>query len=215
MAYAFTRSSSQYLSAGAAAQGVPMTLSAWFYAATLPGSMCILSVGQANATHRHRMSVNVSGAFSVQSSGFSTGTTAANGTSSTANGAVSAGQWYHGAATVETANRVAYLNGTAATANTTSLGSFNTFSYTHVGSQFSTTLVDYLDGRVGEVGIWSAVLTADEIASLAKGFACNKVRPQSLVFYAPLVRNLVDVRGGLAITNNNTATVSDNPAIFY
>jgi hypothetical protein len=35
-----------------------------------------------------------------------------------------------------------------------------------------------MDGRIAEVGIWNAALTAAEIASLAKGMTCDKVRPQ-------------------------------------
>jgi hypothetical protein len=67
---------------------------------------------------------------------------------------------------------------------------------------------------IAEVGIWNAALTADEIASLADGMTCDKVRPQSLVFYVPLVRDLQDVRGGLSITNNNTATVANHPRVY-
>ena len=72
----------------------------------------------------------------------------------------------------------------------------------------------FFDGSIAEVGIWSAALTAAEIASLAKGMTCDKVRPQSLVFYAPLVRDLVDAKGGLTITNNNTATVANHPRVY-
>jgi hypothetical protein len=43
---------------------------------------------------------------------------------------------------------------------------------------------------------------------------CDKVRPQSLVFYAPLVRDLIDYKGGLTITNNNTATVANHPRVY-
>jgi hypothetical protein len=60
-----------------------------------------------------------------------------------------------------------------------------------------TPLSELQDGRTAEVGIWNAALTAAEIASLAKGMTPDKIRPQSLVFYAPLVRDLIDVRGGL------------------
>ena len=70
------------------------------------------------------------------------------------------------------------------------------------------------NGQVGEVGVWNVALTAAEIASLAKGVTCDKVRPQSLVFYAPLVRELIDVRGGRTITNNNTATVAVHPRVY-
>ena len=72
----------------------------------------------------------------------------------------------------------------------------------------------FLTGDIAEIGIWNAALTAAEIASLAKGMTCDKIRPQSLVFYAPLVRNLIDQKGGLTITNNNGATVAAHPRIY-
>ena len=71
-----------------------------------------------------------------------------------------------------------------------------------------------MNGLIAEVGIWNAALTAAEIASLAKGMTCDKVRPQSLVFYAPLVRDLTDQKGGLAIANNNGATVANHPRVY-
>jgi hypothetical protein len=76
------------------------------------------------------------------------------------------------------------------------------------------TPVNYANGRIADVGVWSAALNADEILSLSKGVTCDKVRPQSLVFYAPLVRELQDVKGGLTITNNNTATVANHPRVY-
>ena len=72
----------------------------------------------------------------------------------------------------------------------------------------------FFDGAIAEVGIWNDDLTAAEVASLAKGMTCDKIRPQSLVFYAPLVRDLIDQKGGLAITNNNAATVSNHPRVY-
>ena len=71
-----------------------------------------------------------------------------------------------------------------------------------------------MNGLIAEVGIWNAALTAEEVASLAKGMTCYKVRPQSLVFYAPLVRDLTDQKGGLTITNNGGATVANHPRIY-
>ena len=51
-------------------------------------------------------------------------------------------------------------------------------------------------------------------SSLAKGITCDKIRPQNLVFYAPLVRDLVDAKGGLTIINNNSATVANHPRVY-
>ena len=67
---------------------------------------------------------------------------------------------------------------------------------------------------MAEVGIWNVALNAAEIASLARGMTCDKVRPRNLVFYAPLVRDLIDAKGGLAIANNNGATVANHPRIY-
>jgi hypothetical protein len=67
---------------------------------------------------------------------------------------------------------------------------------------------------MAEVGVWTTNLNVDEITSLAKGMPCNSVRPSSLSFYAPLVRDLIDIRGGVTITNNNTATVAAHPRIY-
>jgi hypothetical protein len=84
-----------------------------------------------------------------------------------------------------------------------------------IGQQFSTTdPPNTFDGLIAEVGIWSAALSAEEIKSLAADMTCDKVRGQSLVFYAPLIRSLQDLRGGLSITNNNTATVANHPRVY-
>lgn len=73
----------------------------------------------------------------------------------------------------------------------------------------------YFTGRIAELGIWDAALTADEVRSLNQSASAKIVRPSSLIFYAPLIRDLQDLRGGLAITNNNGATVQDHPRVFY
>lgn len=71
------------------------------------------------------------------------------------------------------------------------------------------------DGFIAEVAIWKgAGLTAAEALALSKGFTADQIRPQSLSFYTPLVRNFQDVRGGLAITNNNGATVATHPRTY-
>lgn len=70
------------------------------------------------------------------------------------------------------------------------------------------------DGLIAEAAVYNAALTAAEIASLAKGMTPDKIRPQNLVFYAPLVRDLIDAKGGRAITNNNAATVANHPRVY-
>lgn len=52
--------------------------------------------------------------------------------------------------------------------------------------QAGTPANEWYDGRMAEVGLWSAVLTDAEVASLAKGVSPLQVRPGSLVAYWPL-----------------------------
>lgn len=83
-----------------------------------------------------------------------------------------------------------------------------------IGIQFQVASGQAFDGLISEAAIWNVALTDDEVASLAKGFKPTRVRPQSLVFYAPLVRDLQDLTGALTITNNNTATVAEHPRVY-
>lgn len=76
-----------------------------------------------------------------------------------------------------------------------------------IGQYFNTGCTD----DYAEVAVWSAPLTADEAVSYAKGFKPSRIRPQSLVFYAPLVRAVQDVRKGITLTPVNSPTVADHP----
>ena len=73
---------------------------------------------------------------------------------------------------------------------------------------------EFVNGAIADFAVWNAALTDAEITALARGFTADQVRPQSLQFYAPLVRNLVDLRGGRTITNVNGATVATHPRIY-
>ena len=86
---------------------------------------------------------------------------------------------------------------------------FTLGSYYYAG-----TLQSSMNGSIAEPAIWNVALTDAEIASLAAGFTPDQIRPQSLQFYAPLVRDLVDARGGRTITNVNSATVATHPRII-
>jgi hypothetical protein len=127
-----------------------------------------------------------------------------------------AGTWNHAAGVyASTTSKTAYLNAVGNTDTATQGASIISAPAVLVGARRANGLLGvYYTGLIAEVGIWDVALTPEEIASLAKGMTCDKVRPQSLVFYAPLVRDLQDVRGGLTITNNNTATVANHPRVY-
>jgi len=129
-----------------------------------------------------------------------------------------AGSWSHMAVSTTSANTLDqkfYFNGS----QVTTVVNRNTLT-----TAITNAVVPQINGRNGannlstfsaaEIGIWNAALTAAEIASLANGMTCDKVRPQNLVFYSPLIRDLIDQKGGLTITNNNGATVATHPRVY-
>jgi hypothetical protein len=61
------------------------------------------------------------------------------------------------------------------------------------------------NGRLAEVAVWDVALNADEITALARGYRPSLIRPDKLLWYIPLVREIQDVRSGLTITNAATA----------
>lgn len=68
-------------------------------------------------------------------------------------------------------------------------------------------------GDFAELGMWQATLSAAEAASLAKGMTCDKIRPQSLVYYTPLVRDIQDLARGMTLTDTNS-TVANHPRVY-
>lgn len=126
-------------------------------------------------------------------------------------GTYSTGQKGHVCITGTSATaRAGYFNGSVTTSTTNVSGALN-FGGIHIGALSGATT---FDGDISEVAVWNEVLTQDEVSALSLGFAAYLVRPHALRFYAPLIRELIDVRGGLAITNNNTATVADHPRVY-
>jgi len=67
-------------------------------------------------------------------------------------------------------------------------------------------------GRVAELAIWTSRLTADQIASLSKGFAPPKVLKPD--FYAPIVREMIDVTNKYTFTTVGTPTAESHPRIY-
>ena len=71
-----------------------------------------------------------------------------------------------------------------------------------------------MNGYIAESAIWDIALNSSEINALAKGYKPSLIRPNKLQFYSPLIRNLIDTRKGVSITNNNSATVIQHPRIY-
>jgi hypothetical protein len=213
MAYQFASASTQWLStASAPATGSPMTIAAWGKTSSTQGQV-LVAIGDNSGTHRNQLQF-AAGATVFTPRAVAIGQTAtgqATGTSNSVNG-----QWNHGCGVfTSTTSRTIFFNGASEATNTTDTGTPNAATAINIGARTASNAAGlYFNGDLADVGIWNVALTAAEIASLAKGMACDKVRPQSLVFYAPLARDLIDVRGGRTITNNNTATVANHTRIY-
>jgi hypothetical protein len=211
MAYAFVRASNQYLSVASTPDvRQPMSLHALIYTTNstdvqfglsnhAAGSNRILAIGIDGAT---------AGSPAIFRGRFLATTynqLSSNGTSLTT--------WHPigGAQSSVTAFRV-FLDGTRTSG--TSGSSINLNDATDeifIGRERNGA---NLDGRVAEVALWNVVLSDDEFVSLSKGFKPSRIRPQSLRFYAPIVRNLQNLRDALTFTNNGSATVTEHPRVY-
>jgi hypothetical protein len=212
MAYELNGSNQYFNTATAPASAEPLTIACWFYANNTTADHTLVSInGTSTLSYFQLQAAGSISGDPVRAVTFA-GSGGANVAASTSG--FSASTWTHAAGVfTSTSSRTVYLNGTAGNQNT-GVSSIPNIVRLSIGVISWNTPVNYLNGRIAEVGVWNVALTAEEIASLADGMTCDKVCPQSLVFYAPLVRNLQDVKGGLTITNNNTATVANHPRVY-
>jgi hypothetical protein len=219
MAYEFNGTSQSITASAAPVTSEPLTICAWFYptrntARTAIVSLCDTTGGSAgNQMFFALVEDGTAAGDPICATKQDGGAVAAEAVSTSG---FSTNAWNHGCAVfTSTTSRTIFLNGGSSATNSTTVNTnANTVDKTAIGCLGRSTNAAFFQGRVAEVGIWNAALTAAEIASLAKGMTCDKIRPQSLVFYAPLVRDLIDQKGGLTITNNNGATVAQHPRVY-
>lgn len=207
MAADFSTIGTRNLGATSSVTSVPLTIACWFNTPANSAQKTLVSVGASGATHRCfiQVSANQLGAVAL-------GTITAGSTFSTAH---TGDVWNHACGVFSATNsRTAYLNGSAATTNTSSMAQ-NAFNDVRIGARWATTLGVYMRGLLAEVGVWDVALNNSEIVSLYDGINCSKIRPESLVFYSPLIRNFTDIVGGQTISNNNGVTAADHPRIYY
>lgn len=188
---------------------VPCTLACWFNLDNATANHTLLSVSASGATNAR---------FALLAAGGAAGdpiraAAQAGGTVAQANaGTFLASTWHHGCAVFSTnSNRIVYFDGTTSGNNTTAVTpSSAAFNRTDVGTQWvDQARGNYADGKIAEAAIWNVALTSAEIISLSLGLKPSLVRPQSLVFYSPLIREVIDYARSLSLTTNST-TVADH-----
>lgn len=217
MAYSFTATSQQHLTTPDTASldiTGALTLVAWVKSTGSYGttSRGILTKYQTTTSQRSfALVINSSGnLFFIVSNN---GTNSIDVTGTTAVGT----NWRHMAGVYTPSTKLeGFLDGASHVTNTSGIYAslFSGSAPLAVGMVSFSSTNNCWDGLIAEAAVYNAALTAAEIASLAKGMTCDKVRPQSLVFYAPLVRDIIDQKGGRTITNNNGATVANHPRVY-
>lgn len=125
--------------------------------------------------------------------------------------------WRSYGATFDGANVRSYvdgvLDGTSGGTSASSVG--NTEVTLNASSNYGSVSNLFANGETAELAIWDVVLTADEIAALAKGFRASRIRPNHLVFYTPVVRGKQDIKGGRTLSlSSGSETVTSHPRVF-
>lgn len=211
MAIDFDGSASYVENTTAVATAVPITFAAWFYPDVNNVNQTVVGITASGATNaRFTIQVQNTGVLRAGCQAGSS-TTGADSTVS-----VSAGAWQHGCAVFTgNSNRTVYLDGgNNATDTTTMTPSSAALNRTIIGAQWrNQARENFFNGRVAEVGIWNVALGAADITALAKGVRPSLVRPQSLIFYAPLIRDVIDLRGGLTLTATSTSVIEHSRRI--
>ncbi len=212
MARLFDDGSSEYLTNNAAVlTATPITMACWFNSndSTIRQELISLSdtAGDTNFFSLVLMGADPgdliradiragSGAAAETLSGYSTNTL------------------HHGCAVFTTpTNRAVYIDGGNKGTDVTDLTPAG-IDATTIGCLRRTGVGQFMSGSIAEPTIWNVGLTDAEIAILAAGYSPLFVRPQNLLFYAPLIRGLNDKVGGLILTATGT-TVSAHPPIIY
>jgi hypothetical protein len=212
MAYFFDRASTQYLRVPSTpVTAAPLTFAVWARSNDATTSQSAISIGDKDST-LDGWDIIFAGTVAGDPIRFR----AVDVTAGSADGPVgySINTWYHVAGVeVSDSSRFCYVDGAVGAEDTTTRTPDNGDNVT-VGALGNSTPSTPWNGDIAEAAIWNVALTAAEVLVLSKGVPAYMVRPASLVFYAPLVRDLVDIVEGRTLTNTNVATVSAHPRIF-
>lgn len=207
MAYELTAASSQTITGNFVSSiGTPHTIAAWAYPNNTTGDHRILRVQNANSAANF---ISLDGSAVNDPAAAFSRTSVATFASALSTASFSAAIWAQVSGVFSTtSSRTIYLGGGSSGTNTstTDTASFETVS---IGLSTGTT-----SQLLAQLAVWDVALTAAEIISLSKGFKPSRIRPQNLVFYAPLTRNLQDLMEGITLTNNGSAPVVANPRVY-
>jgi hypothetical protein len=208
----FTASSSEYLqSTSPPVTAYPFTLACWAYHTNTGNAVC-LGLSDASRTNGWAW-IGLDTDHSARGGTFGSGNQAGylNSTTTT-----TINTWAH-ICTVNAAtddHRI-YLDGGGKNTNSTT-APLNSIDNISVGMMRDSSPGYAFDGLIADAGVWDVALSDDEVSMLAVGYSPLFVRPQNLVFYAPLYRDEdFDRVGGVILTAYNTPTIAAHPPLIY
>lgn len=215
MARLFDDASTEYLAvASAVVATTPLSMACWFNSDNAAARNVLMCVGDTNAVNYQLLEANGTASGDPVAVWSNAGGAAS---SAVTTSGYTAGTWHHACGVFSADNaRAVYIDGGSKGTESTNRA-VSGLDTTAVGARYSNGAFDrYTSGMIAEAAVWSAALTDAEVAILALGVSPLLVRPESLVFYAPLIRDEDrDIVGGLALTAYNTPTIADHPRVYY
>lgn len=210
MAIDFPATTDRYEGTGAAATDYPVSFACWFYADTLTAQRTLVCLGSSTGGNQFVL-LGVSSTGVVAQSEI--GGVVATATSTTA---PSTATWHHAAGVfASSTDRRAYIDGGSKGTNATT-NTWPTFVNRTLIAQRrrNGSYGQGMDGRIAEAAIWNTELSDDDVYALSGGVGAWLVRPQNLVFYVPMVREVIDISRSRALTATGSPAVEIHPRRF-
>lgn len=214
MARKFLASSTQYLevTVSGLVGSVPVTLACWAYPPTDGSAESFFSYADSTqSSTRIELRMNAGAAGDPAQAFFNTRNAASSS-------AVNFNAWNSLVGVFDTANsRAIWLNGAQDTNGLGSTDPMGVVDTIAIGRRSNSTPAHYANAAIAWCAMWDVALTDAESISFCNGLTPLKIRPQNLVFFAPLGGldgaddDDRDIIGGLSLTPTNTPTTQQHP----
>lgn len=204
--------------------GYPVSMSIWAYFAGTAGYQCMWLGDQ--GTDNGTLSIGSQSAASGQKvtalrqiTDFDAGPP--NFVSAASTASYAANTWHQcGLAAASATSLAAVLDGTVGATNTTASTAldFSVMDTITIARFDRTSAFGQMDGQFAHAALWTANLTAAEWAMLGAGASPLRIRPQSLVFYAPFLGRdspEIDIVGGRTLTVTGTTASAAEPRVAW
>lgn len=214
MARLFDDGDSEYLEVDSApVLTETLSMACWFNSDDTGANQGLVYIGDSGST-THRFQLMIRGGTGGDPVIARARDPGADGEAATSSG-YSANTWHSALATfTNDTSRAAYIDGANKGTDSTDVAVVGPDRIS-VGRAGDASPGDYMSGMIAEVAVWDVALTDGDALILAAGFSPLFIKPENLVFYAPLVRTDEDRIGAIGLVAVNGPTVATHPRIIY